>query len=154
MRTVDIVELAHQGRAIDGELDLNGCQRLVPLLGEGPGKLAYRLACKIDDQGRAAAVLTLHGDLPLTCDRCGEVVPYRVEHEADFFFVDDEQQLGSLPVVVDQPEPLLGGRAFDLLGLVRNLFFVTAGNVVGGGLLVALVYWLIYLRPARRSQSQ
>lgn len=52
------------------------------------------------------------------------------------------------------PIGMLEAGEFDLLGLVRNLFFVTAGNVVGGGLLVALVYWLIYLRPAGRSQSQ
>ena len=30
--------------------------------------------------------------------------------------------------------------------LVRNLLPVTLGNVVGGTLLVAAVYWLIYLR--------
>lgn len=26
---------------------------------------------------------------------------------------------------------------------------VTAGNIIGGGGLVALVYWFVYLRPAR-----
>ena len=31
-----------------------------------------------------------------------------------------------------------------------NLLAVTVGNVLGGGLLVAGVYWLAYLRPARR----
>lgn len=40
--------------------------------------------------------------------------------------------------------------AADLLGFIHNLFFVTAGNTVGGTVLVALVYWLVYLwRPAR-----
>ena len=33
-----------------------------------------------------------------------------------------------------------------LTGVVRNLVVVTAGNIVGGTLLVALVYWLAYLR--------
>jgi formate/nitrite transporter FocA (FNT family) len=27
-----------------------------------------------------------------------------------------------------------------------NLFFVTVGNIAGGTLLVALVYWFVYLR--------
>ncbi len=31
--------------------------------------------------------------------------------------------------------------------LLHNLVPVTAGNIVGGSVLVALVYWLIYLRP-------
>lgn len=33
--------------------------------------------------------------------------------------------------------------------MVRNLAWVTAGNVAGGTLLVAGVYWLAYLRPKR-----
>lgn len=33
-----------------------------------------------------------------------------------------------------------------LVGAIHNLFAVTLGNLVGGGVLVALVYWIIYLR--------
>ena len=42
-----------------------------------------------------------------------------------------------------------GGDAIPLDGVVRNLAVVTAGNIVGGTLLVAGVYWLAYLRGAR-----
>lgn len=31
-------------------------------------------------------------------------------------------------------------------GLLANLLPVTIGNIIGGGMLVALVYWLVYLR--------
>jgi formate/nitrite transporter len=34
-------------------------------------------------------------------------------------------------------------------GFLRVLIPVTVGNVLGGGILVALVYWFVYLRPAR-----
>ena len=34
-----------------------------------------------------------------------------------------------------------------LVGLVQNVVVVTLGNIVGGTILVALVYWLVYLRP-------
>jgi formate/nitrite transporter len=34
--------------------------------------------------------------------------------------------------------------------LARNLAPVIAGNIIGGSVLVALVYWVIYLRPADR----
>jgi formate/nitrite transporter len=33
--------------------------------------------------------------------------------------------------------------------LIDNLVPVTIGNIIGGGLMVAAVYWLIYLRPDR-----
>ena len=35
----------------------------------------------------------------------------------------------------------------SMAGGVRNLIAVTAGNIVGGTLLVAAIYWLAYLRP-------
>jgi formate/nitrite transporter len=36
--------------------------------------------------------------------------------------------------------------ALSWLGLVRNLVPVTLGNIIGGGFLVGLVYWFVYLR--------
>lgn len=35
----------------------------------------------------------------------------------------------------------------DVVQLASSLVPVTAGNIVGGGVLVALFYWLVYLRP-------
>ena len=37
----------------------------------------------------------------------------------------------------------------DVEGMLRNLAAATIGNVVGGGVLVGLVYWFVYLRPTR-----
>lgn len=41
------------------------------------------------------------------------------------------------------------GQAVDLGGLWRNLVPVIAGNLVGGSVLVALVYHVIYVRPQK-----
>ncbi|OGA16884.1 MAG: formate transporter FocA [Betaproteobacteria bacterium RIFCSPLOWO2_02_FULL_66_14] len=40
-----------------------------------------------------------------------------------------------------------GGEAIGMLGLARNLVPVIAGNLVGGSVLVALVYHVVYRRP-------
>jgi len=40
-----------------------------------------------------------------------------------------------------------GGEAIGLLGLAHNLVPVIAGNLVGGSVLVALVYHVVYRRP-------
>ena len=45
-------------------------------------------------------------------------------------------------------------RTVSLSGIIRNLVAVTAGNVVGGTLLVAAVYWLAYLRPKPVQSNQ
>ncbi|MBC8240225.1 MAG: formate/nitrite transporter family protein [Alphaproteobacteria bacterium] len=39
---------------------------------------------------------------------------------------------------------LAGSELVTMAGYAANLLIVTIGNVIGGGLLVALVYWLIY----------
>jgi formate/nitrite transporter len=41
---------------------------------------------------------------------------------------------------------LAGAQSITLAGFVTSLVPVTLGNVVGGGLFVAAVYWVIYLR--------
>jgi formate/nitrite transporter len=43
---------------------------------------------------------------------------------------------------------LAGAPGLDLAGFLGNLAFVTLGNVVGGSLFVAVVYWAVYLRGA------
>ena len=40
----------------------------------------------------------------------------------------------------------------DWLALMRNLLPVTLGNVIGGSVFVALVYWIVYLRGESESQ--
>jgi formate/nitrite transporter FocA (FNT family) len=45
------------------------------------------------------------------------------------------------------------GQAVEVAGLWRNLVPVIAGNLVGGSVLVALVYYVIYRRSPRDSSS-
>ena len=44
-----------------------------------------------------------------------------------------------------------GGEAITVENMLGNLGPVIAGNLVGGSVLVALVYWVIYLRGTRKS---
>ena len=37
----------------------------------------------------------------------------------------------------------------DVAGFLRNLAAATLGNIVGGAVLVGIVYWFVYLRPER-----
>ena len=46
-----------------------------------------------------------------------------------------------------------GGQEVHVAGLWRNLVPVIAGNILGGSVLVALVYYVIYLRPPRMRRT-
>jgi formate/nitrite transporter len=54
-----------------------------------------------------------------------------------------------IPVAALQAQGTIG-----VMDLLANLVPVTLGNIVGGGILVALVYWLIYLRKDREAESE
>jgi formate transporter len=43
--------------------------------------------------------------------------------------------------------------SLDAGGFVSNLTGATLGNIIGGGLLVGLVYWFVYLRPAKEARD-
>jgi len=119
-RFIDVIELARVRATVQGRLDLDRCERLRSFLGGGEGTLAYRLEGHADSHGRAAVRLILDGELPLVCDRCGGIVRHHVDRAEDFYFVEDEAELARLPIVVDEPEPLQGGRSFDLAALVED----------------------------------
>ncbi|MEO1293769.1 MAG: formate/nitrite transporter family protein [Pseudomonadota bacterium] len=53
-----------------------------------------------------------------------------------------------MPLGALQPEAAIG-----LGDILANLAAVTVGNVIGGGLLVGLVYWLVYLSDASPAPS-
>lgn len=48
------------------------------------------------------------------------------------------------------PLALLLGAPIEAGAIAHNLAAVILGNLVGGSVLVALVYWVIYIRPAHR----
>ena len=47
------------------------------------------------------------------------------------------------------PLAMMLGAPLSAGDMLRNLLPVIAGNIIGGSVLVAMVYWVIYLRPAR-----
>jgi formate/nitrite transporter len=47
------------------------------------------------------------------------------------------------------PIGMLNGAPADIGGFMANLLFVTLGNIVGGSVCVAAIYWIIYVRPTR-----
>lgn len=70
------------------------------------------------------------------------------EHSiANMFFIPLGMALRSNPGVLESAGVRGNELAnLDLSGLASNLIPVTLGNIIGGGIMVAAVYWFVYLR--------
>jgi formate/nitrite transporter len=71
------------------------------------------------------------------------------EHSiANMYFVPIGLLLSNQPAVVEAAAlPADRLATLDAGGLVTNIGAATLGNIVGGAVLVGLVYWFVYLRP-------
>ena len=54
-----------------------------------------------------------------------------------------------LGLILKDRSPVAGAENLSWLGLCSNLLPVTLGNIVGGSVMVALVYYFVYLRPSK-----
>ena len=119
--SIDVFDLARANAVIEGRLPFSGAARLRADLREASGAIDFRLEGLVDSQGRPGARLRLHGELPLTCDRCARAMQLSIEHVATFYFVQAESDLAALPITADdQAEPLLGSDRFDVTALVED----------------------------------
>ena len=116
----DVWELARRAGSVEGEIAVGDASRLAELLADTDAALHYRMNGLIDPRGRPAARLEVRGMVRLRCDRCGAPVQVSVDELAQFFFVTDEEELGTLPIDESPEEPMLGSRRFDVAALVEE----------------------------------
>jgi uncharacterized protein len=116
----DVWELARRGRVVEGELAVKDAGRLAKQLADDTGSLRFRFGGRVDERGRAGARLDVDGTVQARCDRCAGPVDVAIREHTQFYFVDDEGELGRLPIDDSPEEPLLGSHRFDLAALVEE----------------------------------
>jgi len=76
------------------------------------------------------------------------------EHSiANMYFIPMGMLMAGQPAVLSAAGVTAGGAAnLTWMGFVGNLVPVTIGNIIGGGILIGVVYWLAYLRRERTTE--
>jgi uncharacterized protein len=111
---IDVFELARDRATIEGSLPLASLPRLAAALAPPDGELRYRIQGELDERGRPGARMHLLGDLVLECQRCNKPYTFRLERDAQFRFVDSEEELNALPVEDDEVDVVVGERRMDV----------------------------------------
>lgn len=125
---VDVYELARLGQTRCGEVSSGDLLRLQALCvapnALDPGwtqpPVQYEWLGWIDAQGRPAADVRLKTHVPLSCTHCDQTVAVDLDVRRRYYFVPDEQTLQSIEVDIQDVEPLVGSKHFDLHTLIED----------------------------------
>lgn len=116
--TLDVRKAAAREVTVDGVLTLSKMARLQGVLASTDGHVEAQVAFSKDEENRFIATVIVRAEVEVSCQRCLESMPYRVESENRLAIVGDDERASQLP---SQLEPwLVETEQGDLWGLVED----------------------------------
>jgi uncharacterized protein len=115
----DAFKLVVRGGELAGTIDPARLPRLGERVAAAGGSIAWRIRGGEDGQGRPALIVTVSGEVPVTCQRCLGTMRQPVAQETRLLLARDEAEMVRLDEaseceVVDASAPV------DALGLVED----------------------------------
>lgn len=117
---IDSLAFAREAGSLQGELPIAGLTRVLDLLADSAGCLAYRVEGRMGARNRSQLWLKLDGALTLCCQRCLEGVEYPLEVRSLLEFVDDEEELTQEEIEDDSRDFLLSQKELDVMALIED----------------------------------
>jgi uncharacterized protein len=122
--TIDTHEFTRRSDVAQGREPLGALERLGSLLAARDGVIDWRLSGRSDTGADGSPRVLLHLALSLTaamrCVRCLERLDVSLAIERDYRLVATEAQAEQEDVDDDDVDLLVGGRRFDLAGLIED----------------------------------
>src|SRR5690606_26105401 len=79
---IDGLKFAREARRLAGELDVAAMPRLQDSVFESTGYVLYALVGAIDRHGHPTIEVSVHGTIPLVCQRCLERLDYKLDRHS------------------------------------------------------------------------
>ena len=117
---IDSLAFAREAGSLQGELRIAGLTRVLDLLADSAGNIAYRVEGSMGPRKRSQLWLELDGMLSLCCQRCLEGVEYPLEVRSLLEFVDDEDELTQEEIEDDSKDFLLTQKELDVTALIED----------------------------------
>ncbi len=116
--TLDVRKAAARELAVSGVLELSGMSRLLGILASDEGVVEAQCAFSRDAENRAIVTVAVQAQLEVSCQRCLESMPLRVESENTLAIVGDDDMAKQLPASLDPW--VVEGEQGDLWTLVED----------------------------------
>jgi uncharacterized protein len=117
---IDSLVFAREASSLQGELRIADLTRVLDLLADSAGYLAYRAEGKMGPRNRAQIFLQLDGKFSMCCQRCLEGVEYSLELRSLLEFVVDENELTQEEIEDDSKDFLLMQKELDVTVLIED----------------------------------
>ncbi|MDR2113172.1 MAG: DUF177 domain-containing protein [Candidatus Accumulibacter sp.] len=117
---IDSLVFAREGGSLQGRLPVAGLTRVLDMLTEAAGDLAYRLSGRLGPLGRPQLVLEVDGVLSVCCQRCLEGIGYPVRIRSLLELVEDEEALTREEMEDDSKDFLPARKELDVLALIED----------------------------------
>jgi len=117
---VDIVAFARESGELRGTVEVAALARLQDALFDQSGAIAYKLAGRVDQEGKPSLHLALGGELVLRCQRCLGPVRFRLDAVRTFLLVPADQALSDPADEAEDTEQLHADPKLDVIALVED----------------------------------
>lgn len=117
---IDSQAFARQAGSLQGELPIVSLARVLDLLVDAAGVLAYRVDGQLGPRNRSQLLLRVDGTLSVCCQRCLEPIAYVVAIRSLLEFVPDEEELTQEEIEDDSKDFLPAQEEFDVVALIED----------------------------------
>jgi len=117
---IDSVAFARESGELRGTVEVAALARLQDALFDQSGAIAYKLAGRVNQEGKPSLHLALGGELVLRCQRCLGPVRFRLDAVRTFLLVPADQALSDPADEAEDTEQLHADPKLDVIALVED----------------------------------
>ena len=117
---IDGLKFAREARRLAGELDVAAMPRLQDSLFEPVGRVLYALAGMTDRHDHPIIEVTVHGTIPLVCQRCLERLDYELNRHSRLELVANAAQLPDVAAEGPESEAIATADVANVADLVEQ----------------------------------
>ncbi len=111
------------GECLEGIVPVAGLERLASVCADAAGELAWRVEGALDSHQRPRLVLSVSGDIRLVCQRCLDVMPFRLDTETAVVVTFSEPEADEVESVLeddDRTEVIVSDGKTDVMVLIED----------------------------------
>lgn len=111
------------GEILEGTMPVAGLERLASVCADATGDVAWKVIGSLDIHQRPRLLLSVSGEIRLVCQRCLDVMPFRLDTETAVVITFSEPEADEVESVLeddDRTEVIVSDGKVDVMALIED----------------------------------